>query len=293
MADSLLSSIATFHTTKIIVTDPFKFPFNGSIPASMYACVADASKLFQEYKKLPSSEPRELTSKMIKLLKEADKPAKRGKKPNFKKKEKEGQVSTVTTPKKRKSEMAAPSQPKKRKVKKMAKNPRRVSTSDLDYTPLDLQRNTPPSEKKKLQSDDDDDDDDDAPVTMWHLKELNEKLDKLMASSSTQDSLSESAIKGIDDDDDDEDEDDVAVIEESTPKSSYHKVKPNIQEIKERVNEAINQENEKSEVNLLKQRKLKFSLWSLERLRKEVIEAPSSHWLEPVLSFDAENSKDS
>lgn len=41
------------------------------------------------------------------------------------------------------------------------------------------------------------DDDDDAPITKHYLKELNEKLDKLMASSSTQSSLSEFSIKGM------------------------------------------------------------------------------------------------
>ena len=55
----------------------------------------------------------------------------------------------------------------------------------------------------------------------------------------------------------------------------------------------INQENKDREANLIYQRKLKFPLWSLERLRMKVIEAPNSHWLEPVLSFDVENSKDS
>ena len=40
-------------------------------------------------------------------------------------------------------------------------------------------------------------DDDDVLVTKRHLKKLNEKLDKLMASSSTHDSLSESAIKDM------------------------------------------------------------------------------------------------
>ena len=64
-------------------------------------------------------------------------------------------------------------------------------------------------------------------------------------------------------------------------------------QLKDKVQEAINKENEEGEANLLKQRKLKFPLWSLERLRKEVIEALSSHWLEPILSFDVENSKDS
>nr|KAJ0192655.1 hypothetical protein LSAT_V11C800450750 [Lactuca sativa] len=122
MADSLLSSISTFHTTKIIVTDPSKFPFNGSIPASMYACVPDASKLFQAFKSLPSSGPRELTLEMIKSLEEADKPPQRGKKPNLKKKEKEDQVTKVTTSKRQKFEKAAPSQPQKKKVKKLPGN---------------------------------------------------------------------------------------------------------------------------------------------------------------------------
>ena len=76
IADSLLSLIATFHTTKFIVTDPSRFPFDRSIPASMYACVPVVSKLFQEYKNLPSSGPRDLTPEMIKSLEEADKPAK-------------------------------------------------------------------------------------------------------------------------------------------------------------------------------------------------------------------------
>lgn len=81
MADSLLSSIATFHTTKIIVTDPSKFFFIGPIPEAMYSCVSEASNVIQEYKKLPSSGPRELKPAMIRSIEEADKPAKRGKKP--------------------------------------------------------------------------------------------------------------------------------------------------------------------------------------------------------------------
>lgn len=55
MADSLKSSIATFHTTKIIMTDNSKFAFVGSIPESMYMCVSSASKLTGEYKKRPSA----------------------------------------------------------------------------------------------------------------------------------------------------------------------------------------------------------------------------------------------
>lgn len=79
MVDSLLSSIATFHTTNIIVIDPSKVLFIGSIPTSMYACVSEASPVIQEYKKLPSSGPRELTPTIVCSIEEADKPTKRGK----------------------------------------------------------------------------------------------------------------------------------------------------------------------------------------------------------------------
>lgn len=43
---------------------------------------------------------------------------------------------------------------------------------------------------------------------------------------------------------------------------------------------------------MLDQRKLKFPILSLERLRREAIDAPSSHSLEPVVSFAVENTKD-
>ena len=62
MTDSMLFSIATFHTTNIIVTHPSKFVFVGSIPESMSTFVPPSSKIIQEYKKLPSSGPRELLS---------------------------------------------------------------------------------------------------------------------------------------------------------------------------------------------------------------------------------------
>ncbi|CAI9271195.1 unnamed protein product [Lactuca saligna] len=88
MADSLLSSITTFHTTKIIVIDPSKYSFIGSIPIVVFACVSYASNVIQEYKKLPSSGPSELTPAMICSIEEANKPAKRGKKPKTQKEKK-------------------------------------------------------------------------------------------------------------------------------------------------------------------------------------------------------------
>ena len=44
MADLLKSSIATFHTMKIIVTDNSKFTCVGSIPESMCRCVSGGKK---------------------------------------------------------------------------------------------------------------------------------------------------------------------------------------------------------------------------------------------------------
>ncbi|CAI9295083.1 unnamed protein product [Lactuca saligna] len=104
MADSFLSSIATFHTTKVIVTDPTKFPFIGSIPEAMIGRISASSNVLQQYRKCPSSGPRELTPTMIRSIEEADKPAKRGKKLDT---QKDGPISKATkgqTPKKRKSD---------------------------------------------------------------------------------------------------------------------------------------------------------------------------------------------
>ena len=100
MADSLLSSIATFHTTKIIVTDPTKFSFIVSIPEAMYAYVSDASNVLQEYKKHPFSGPRELTPAMIRSIEEAEKTTKRGKRPETQKEAKVTKLTKGQTPKK-------------------------------------------------------------------------------------------------------------------------------------------------------------------------------------------------
>ncbi|XP_023731482.1 uncharacterized protein LOC111879245 [Lactuca sativa] len=164
IADSLLTSIATFHTTKIIVTDPSKYSFIGSIPAAMYACVSDTSNVIQEYKKLPSSGPRELTPAMIRSIEEADKLAKRGKKHETQKEvrvtkptkgDKGGQVSKVQTPRKQKSEKATPTQPKPKKVKKPARRLILQSSSDCDSEYVPPTQPTPfPSETDSESSDD-------------------------------------------------------------------------------------------------------------------------------------------
>ena len=77
--DSLKSSISTFHTTKIIISDNSKFTFVGSITETMFRSVPAASKILEEYKKLPSSGARTITPEMHTEIEEADKVKKRGK----------------------------------------------------------------------------------------------------------------------------------------------------------------------------------------------------------------------
>ncbi|XP_023747862.2 uncharacterized protein LOC111896073 [Lactuca sativa] len=154
MADSLLSSITTFHTTKIIVTDPSKFSFIGSIPEAMLSRISVSSNVLQQYRKHPSVGPRELTPAMLRSTEEADKPAKRGKKPETRK---EGPVNKPTkgqTPKKRKSDKPATSQAQLKKQKK----PARIlilqssSVSDSEYVPP-KHKTAPHSESENESSD--------------------------------------------------------------------------------------------------------------------------------------------
>ncbi|CAI9293587.1 unnamed protein product [Lactuca saligna] len=98
----------------------------------MYACVYEASNVIQEYKKLPSSGPRELTPAMIRSIEEADKLTKRGKKQEKKKEERVSKGAKGKITRKCKSEKAAPSQSKQKKTKKPARRLILPSSSDSD-----------------------------------------------------------------------------------------------------------------------------------------------------------------
>ncbi|KAL7590355.1 hypothetical protein Lser_V15G35622 [Lactuca serriola] len=110
-----MSSIVTFHTKKIIVSDASKFSFIGSIPESMYADVPADSRLIRTIKEFRQTGPRELTPDMLRSIHDADKPVARGKKGD-----KGKQVSKAPkgpSPKKRKQQKPASSpQPKRRKT---------------------------------------------------------------------------------------------------------------------------------------------------------------------------------
>ncbi|KAL7618550.1 hypothetical protein Lser_V15G03731 [Lactuca serriola] len=71
VAGAPMSSIGTFHTTKIIVSDASKFPFNGSIPETIYGDVPADSRIIQTYKGFKRSGPRDLTPEMLKSIHDA------------------------------------------------------------------------------------------------------------------------------------------------------------------------------------------------------------------------------
>nr|KAJ0199947.1 hypothetical protein LSAT_V11C600320930 [Lactuca sativa] len=155
MVDYLLSSIANFHTTKIIVIDPTRYSFLGSIHNTKLACVSTTSTVLQKYRKLPSSVPRELTKSMVHSIEEADKPAKRGKRNETQNETRVTKPTKGQTHKKRKSDKAAPSQPQPRKLQKTARRLILQSSTDSEseYVPP-KHKSAPPSESESESSDD-------------------------------------------------------------------------------------------------------------------------------------------
>lgn len=122
MKDALLASIASFHTKKIIISDPSKFHHYGLIPESMYRCVSAQSNVMAEYRKLSPLGPRVLSEEQQAALDALDQPANRGKRVIKKEKEetKEGKPKSS----KRKSGEGDSSQSKPKKIKKMANRPK-------------------------------------------------------------------------------------------------------------------------------------------------------------------------
>ncbi|KAL7609416.1 hypothetical protein Lser_V15G13555 [Lactuca serriola] len=144
---SPMSSIGNFHTTKIIVSDASKFPFNGSIPESMYDDVPADSWIIKTYKEFRRSGPRELTPEMLKSIHDADKPAPRGKKIDKGKQVAKG--AKGPSPKKRKTTKVVQSPPmKKRKTQPKRKLIIASSSSESEEAGSDSDRsphgNTPP-----------------------------------------------------------------------------------------------------------------------------------------------------
>nr|KAJ0227894.1 hypothetical protein LSAT_V11C100037890 [Lactuca sativa] len=133
MKDALTASIASFHTKKIIVSDPSKFLHYGLIPESMYRCVMPHSKIMADYSTSTPFPPRVLTDEQRAALEALDQPANRGKRVSKKEKAEKKETAPQKERKRRsskcKSEAEAPSQSKSKKVKKMAKIMADYSTS--------------------------------------------------------------------------------------------------------------------------------------------------------------------
>ncbi|XP_052619756.1 flocculation protein FLO11-like isoform X1 [Lactuca sativa] len=134
-----MSSIGTFHTTNIIVSDASKFPFNGSIPETMYGDVPADSRIIQTYKGFKRSGPRDLTLEMLKSIHDADKPAPRGKKAD------KG---------KRVAKRAKGPSPKKRKPTKLAQSPQHKRRKTQPRRKLIIASSSSESEGESSDSDD-------------------------------------------------------------------------------------------------------------------------------------------
>ncbi|KAL7588162.1 hypothetical protein Lser_V15G40899 [Lactuca serriola] len=130
-AGASMSSIGTFHTTKIIVSDASKFSFIGSIPETMYCDVPSDSRLIRTIKEFKATGPRQHTPEILKSIHDADKPVNRGKKA-----EKGKQVTKAPkgpSPRKRKQTKPAQSpQPKRRKTQLKRKLVIASSSSDSE-----------------------------------------------------------------------------------------------------------------------------------------------------------------
>nr|KAJ0186423.1 hypothetical protein LSAT_V11C900487950 [Lactuca sativa] len=71
------------------------------------------------------------------------------------------------------------------------------------------------------------------------------------------------------------------------------KTKPTNKVLEKKIEkETIELEKKLKEKELLEKKKSIFPKWTIQSLQIEAIDEPSTHWLEPVMSFGLENSKD-
>nr|KAJ0204499.1 hypothetical protein LSAT_V11C500263340 [Lactuca sativa] len=93
-----------------------------------------------------------------------------------------------------------------------------------------------------------------------------------------------------DDVDDDDDFDDTLGENLSKP---FQKTKPSDKELAEKIEkETVELEKKLKEKELLDKKKSIFPEWTIDSLQIEAIDEPGTHWLEPVMSFGLEKSKD-
>ncbi|XP_023737212.1 uncharacterized protein LOC111885160 [Lactuca sativa] len=111
--------------------------------------------------------------------------------------------------------------------------------------------------------------------------------------------LKDKGKKSISDNDEEGTEEEIEIGDEDEGKIEGNalKRKQNNRDLEEKLHkdeEETERERKLKELNdALECIKSLFPLWSSEKLLKEAIESPSTHWLEPVLCFYHENSRDS
>nr|KAJ0220074.1 hypothetical protein LSAT_V11C200061920 [Lactuca sativa] len=99
----------------------------------------------------------------------------------------------------------------------------------------------------------------------------------------------EKKMKKIGEDDTDNEDD----VYAENPKNPFQKVKPSEKEIKENYKkQKAELEQKRKEAELLEKKKSMFPIWTIDSLQRCTIDEPSILWLEPVMSFGIENSKD-
>ncbi|CAI9282418.1 unnamed protein product [Lactuca saligna] len=117
----------------------------------MLSRISELSNVLQQYRKHPSAGPRELTQAMVWSIEEANKPTKRGKKPETQKGEQVTKQTKGQIPKKRKYDKATLSQAQPKKQKKPTRRLILQSSRDSEYVPP-KHKNTPPLESESESS---------------------------------------------------------------------------------------------------------------------------------------------
>nr|KAJ0199245.1 hypothetical protein LSAT_V11C600325250 [Lactuca sativa] len=207
---------------KIIITDPTKFSYIEPIPTAMLDRISASSNVLQQYKKCPSVGPRDLTPTMLRFIEEADKPAKRGKKP-------ESDSDSENVPPKQKNAPSSDSENESSDeeasdrgdtpprsptpeipVRSLPPSPAHVTipvsippisqtttsqpfTTIPILTPIFTDTTSTITTKPTFTAPNPPSEDDvDEPITKRHLKVVNDKLDQFLSSSS-----SEAALKAL------------------------------------------------------------------------------------------------
>lgn len=114
--------------------------------------------------------------------------------------------------------------------------------------------------------------------------------------SSTKSKVNEASVSKRDNkkkkigEDDTDDEDDVF---EENPAKPFQKTKYFDKELEEKFKkQTAKLEKQQKEKELLEKKKSIFPEWTIDSLQRSAIDEPSTHWLEPIMSFGLENSKD-